>query len=590
MPENDSWENLRWLDLEADLFRLQKRIYRASLRSDFPSIRSLQKLLLASESARLIAVRRVTQDNMGKKTPGIDGVASIEPEQRLALSRRLQITGEAAPVRRVYIPKPGTDELRPLGIPTLHDRALQTLIRFVLEPEWEARFEPNSYGFRPGRSCWDAIQAIYTAISQKAKYVLDADIAKCFDRIDHEALLHKVNAGPAITRQLRAWLKAGILDGEELFPSVAGTPQGGAISPLLANVALHGLEELIQQRFGTRTRNKVVYKHATLVRYADDLVVLHSLEEVVQESQGVLAEWLRGMGLELKPSKTRIGHTLLEVNGQAGFDFLGFTVRQFPAGKTRTRHNGQGQPLGFVTLIKPSKKAIQRHVDRLRGMITDHKRAPQATLISHLSPVIHGWANYYSTQVSKKVFHTMDHVLVKMLIAWACRRHPHKPRKWVVRKYWDIVKGKNWTFRCRQKKFRLRRHDETKIVRHDKVQDSRSPYDGDWIYWSARLGRYPDVFPVVARLLKRQKGKCAWCGSYFRHDDKWNVDHIVRKSAGGTNRDDNLQLLHSHCHKTKTRTDREKGMNDNHQTTEEPCEGKLSSTVLEPSGGSDPIA
>jgi RNA-directed DNA polymerase len=590
MPENDSWENLPWFDLEADLFRLQKRIYRASLRSDFPSIRSLQRLLLACESARLIAVRRVTQDNMGKRTPGVDGIASIEPERRLELARRLHVTGEAAPVRRVYIPKPGTEELRPLGIPTIHDRALQTLVRFALEPEWEARFEPNSYGFRPGRSCWDATEAIYAAISQKAKYVLDADIAKCFDRIDHEALLHKVSAGPAIARQLRAWLKAGILDGAELFPPAAGTPQGGAISPLLANIALHGLEELVQRRFGRRMHNRVRLNAAALVRYADDLVVLHEMEEVVRESQGAIAEWLRGMGLELKPSKTRIGHTLLEVGGQAGFDFLGFTVRQFPAGKTRTRRNGQGQPLGFVTLIKPSKKAIRRHVDRMRELIADHDTAPQATLICHLSPVIRGWANYYSTEVSKKVFHTLDHVLTKMLIAWACRRHPHKPRKWVVRKYWDIVKGRNWTFRCRQREFRLRRHGDTKIVRHVKVRDSRSPYDGDWVYWSSRLGRYPDVFPVVAKLLKRQKGKCAWCGLYFRHDDQWNVDHIVRKSEGGKDTDSNLQLLHSHCHKTKTRKDRGRGLIDSHQTTEEPCEGKLSSTVLEPSGVSDHIA
>jgi RNA-directed DNA polymerase len=590
MPENDSWESLLWHDLEADLFCLQKRIYRASLRNDFPSIRSLQKLLLTSESAKLIAVRRVTQDNMGKKTPGVDGIVAIEPEHRLALARSLRITGEAAPVRRVYIPKPGSNELRPLGIPTIHDRALQTLVRFALEPEWEARFEPNSYGFRPGRSCWDAIQAIYSMVSQKAKYVLDADIAKCFDRIDHEALLRKVNTGPTLTGQLRAWLKAGILDGEELFPSTAGTPQGGAISPLLANIALHGLEELIQQRFPQRVVKTVRRNAASLVRYADDLVVLHELEEVVRESQEAIAEWLKGMGLELKPSKTRIGHTLLAVDGLAGFDFLGFTVRQFPAGKTRSSVNGQKQSLSFVTLIKPSKKAVQRHVNRLREMITDHKTAPQATLISHLSPVIRGWANYYSTQVSKKIFHTLDHVLTKMLIVWAYHRHPRRPRKWVVRKYWDIVKGKNWTFRCRQRKFRLRQHDETVIVRHVKVQDNRSPYDGDWVYWSSRLGRYPDVFPVVAKLLKRQKGKCVICGLFFRHDDQWQVDHIIRKESGGKDTDKNRQLLHSHCHKAKTRVDRGRGVDDNHRTTEEPCDGKLSSTVLEPSGGSDSIA
>jgi RNA-directed DNA polymerase len=199
MSENDSWNNLPWRGLEQDLFRLQERIYQASLRDDYPSIRSLQKLLLASRAAKLIAVRRITQDNTGKKTAGVDGVKLVEPEQRLELADSLRLDGEAAPVRRVLIPKPGGEELRPLGIPTIHDRALQTLVKLALEPEWEARFEPNSYGFRPGRSCWDAIQAIFQAIGQKDKYVLDADIAKCFDRIDHEALIAKVDTSPGST-------------------------------------------------------------------------------------------------------------------------------------------------------------------------------------------------------------------------------------------------------------------------------------------------------------------------------------------------------------------------------------------------------
>src|SRR5262245_25739508 len=212
MPVNDGWDSLPWFLLEQDLFRLQKRIYRASQRGDFSTLRRLQKLLLTSQAARLIAVRRITQDNMGRKTAGVDGVKLIRPERRLELADSLRLDGEAAPVRRVYIPKPGGEELRPLGIPTIRDRGLQTLVKFALEPEWEARFEPNSYGFRPGRSCWDAVQAIFAAVSQKDKYVLDADIAKCFDRIDHDALLEKVNASPVIARQLRAWLKAGVLD------------------------------------------------------------------------------------------------------------------------------------------------------------------------------------------------------------------------------------------------------------------------------------------------------------------------------------------------------------------------------------------
>src|SRR5262249_23032009 len=219
---------------ERVVFKLQKRIDRASRRDDRKAVRRLQRLLTTSRAAKLLAVRRVTQDNRGKQTAGVDGVKNLPASERPALADSLALHGAADPVRRVSIPKPGTDELRPLGIPTLRDRSLPTLVRLALEPEWEARFEPNSYGFRPGRSCWDAITAIFLTCKQKAKYVLDADIAKCFDRIDHAALLRKVSAGPAVRRQLKAWLKAGYLDGSTLFPSGQGEPQGGTLSPRLA--------------------------------------------------------------------------------------------------------------------------------------------------------------------------------------------------------------------------------------------------------------------------------------------------------------------------------------------------------------------
>jgi RNA-directed DNA polymerase len=589
MPVHDGWDSLPWFTLERELSRLQTRIYRASVRGAYPSVRKLQRLLLAGEAARLVAVRRVTQDNTGKKTAGVDGVKLVPPEERPGLAASLRLDGEAAPVRRVLIPKPGTDELRPLGIPTIRDRALQTLVRLALEPEWEARFEPNSYGFRPGRSCWDAIQAIFLAIRPRAKYVLDADIAKCFDRIDHEALLDKVSAGPAITRQLRAWLKAGILDGGALVRSDRGTPQGGAISPLLANVALHGLEDLVRRRFPGRTVDGRRLGAATLIRYADDFVVLHAQEGVVGEAQEVIAEWLREMGLELKASKTRIGHPLHEVGGRAGFDFLGFTVRQFPAGAATSSRNGQGPPLGFRTLIKPSREAVQRQVAALREIVADRSAASQVALIRRLNPVIRGWSNYYSTQVSKAVFHGLDRTLTQMLLRWAYRRHPRRSRSWVVRKYWDIVPGQGWAFRHPSTDFRLCRHDDTRIVRHVKVRGARSPFDGDWLYWSARLGRHPGVAPAVARLLKRQRGRCAWCGLFFRCGDVWHVDHVVPKSQGGTDTPDNLQLLHSYCHQRKHGAPR-RGVDDSHQTTEEPDAGKLARPVLKPSGGSDPFA
>lgn len=225
-------ETVKWPQAERAVYKLQKRIYRAAERGARKRVRRLQKLLLCSRTAKWLAVRQVTHDNRGKRAPGVDGKASLTPTERLQLVDELQLDGAASPVRRVEIPKPGTHETRPLGIPTITDRAKQSLVKLVLEPEWEARFEANSYGFRPGRSTWDAIGAIYVQLNQKPKGVLDADIAKCFDRIDHVALLQKVDANPAVTRQIKAWLKAGVVDRGELFPTEAGTPQGGTITPL----------------------------------------------------------------------------------------------------------------------------------------------------------------------------------------------------------------------------------------------------------------------------------------------------------------------------------------------------------------------
>jgi RNA-directed DNA polymerase len=223
------WRQINWRQLEKRVFKLQKRIYRASLRGDVKAVRKLQKTMIKSWSAKCLAVRRVTQDNQGKKTAGVDGVKSLTPKQRFALVAKLKLGSKVKPTRRVWIPKPGKEEKRPLGIPTMYDRALQCLLKMALEPEWEAKFEPNSYGFRPGRSCHDAIEAIFISIGRKPKFVLDADIAKCFDKIDHEALLRKLNTFPTIRRQIKAWLKAGVMDKLQFQETSEGTPQGGVI-------------------------------------------------------------------------------------------------------------------------------------------------------------------------------------------------------------------------------------------------------------------------------------------------------------------------------------------------------------------------
>jgi RNA-directed DNA polymerase len=334
------WKNINWRKVERCVFKLQKRIFKASQRGNVKLVHKLQRLLQESWYGKLLAVRRVSQDNKGKKTAGVDGIKSLAPKERITLISQLKLGNKSPPTRRVWIPKPGTEEKRPLGIPTMYERALQALVKLALEPEWEARFEPNSYGFRPGRSTHDAIEAIFTAIKQKSKFVLDADIAKCFDKINHEKLLAKLQTYPKLRRQIKAWLKSGVMDGKTLFPTNEGTPQGGVISPLLSNIALHGMEERVKQYAETLKGGKRDNRKAlSLIRYADDFVILHERLEVILDCQKIINDWLAEIGLELKPSKTKISHTLNNVEGNVGFDFLGFTIRQYPLHLVRIKLN-----------------------------------------------------------------------------------------------------------------------------------------------------------------------------------------------------------------------------------------------------------
>jgi RNA-directed DNA polymerase len=532
------WNTIGWVKIERQVFKLQKRIYRAAKREDHRQVRRLQKLLLRSRAAKLLAVRKVTQDNQGKKTPGVDGVANLTPPERLELVQHLHLKDTASPVRRVYLPKPGTTEQRPLGIPTLADRAKQSWVTQALEPAWEAQFEPNSYGFRPGRSTWDAMGALYVQINQKPKWVLDADIAKCFDRIDHEALVRKLNAAPTLRRQITAWLKGGLLDKGAWFPTEAGTPQGGPASPLLANVALHGLEEAITRAFPGRGKPAVV-------RYADDLVVLHPTREVIERCQAILTEHLHDMGLAVKPSKTRLTHTLRVEEGEAGFDFLGFNIRQYPTKSKR----------GYKTIIKPSRAAMARHQRQIGAVVRRHRMDTQARLIEALNPVIRGWSHYFSTVCSHETFEQMDEQLRQQLRSWIRLRHPNKTLKWGYQKYWRCEEGQRH-FKPQACGKRLRFHTETLIQRHVKVQGRRSPYDGDAVYWGRRRAHHPGVSRRVARLLTRQAGRCAYCGYAFKAGDVLEVNHLIPRTQGGRDDSTNWQLLHRYCHVEKTARER----------------------------------
>jgi RNA-directed DNA polymerase len=415
--------------------------------------------------------------------------------------------------------------------------------------------------------------AIFTAIRFRPQYALKLDIAKCFDRIDHEALLAKVQAPPLIRRQLQAWLKAGTLEDDHLSRTTAGTPQGGSCSPLLALIALHGMDEAITR----------VYPQARVIAYADDGVVLHEDRQVLEHCQELLRTWLAEMGLSLNEAKSSIRHTL--EGNRPGVRFLGFDIRQYRVGKHQLGKGpgGHGR-LGYKTLIKPAKDNVQDHLAELGRIIERGMALPQGQLIRQLNPKIRGWANYYRTGVSQAVYDRLDHLTWIKLRSWARWRHPRKPTAWAIKRYWHRL-GTRLTFATSATDpdaVHLLAHSEVSITRHVKVQGNRSPHDGDWVYWSTRQGRHPSVGARLAKFLKAQLGQCRYCGLFFQHDDRIEVNH-----RNGNHRDSryaNLQALHGHCHDAKTREQKDyllPGLRDKHQDTEERREAKVTCAVLE---------
>ncbi|WP_256359389.1 group II intron reverse transcriptase/maturase [Wolbachia endosymbiont of Ctenocephalides felis wCfeJ] len=565
-----------WRKLEKSSFKLQKRIYRASQCNDIKKMHNLQRLLLKSTSAKILAVRKVTQDNRGKKTAGVDGKSNLSKKERLLLANSLDIREKAKPSRRVLIPKPGRpSEHRSLGIPTISDRAKQTLVKMVIEPEWEAKFEQNTYGFRPGRSCHDAIEAIFSALKQKTAYCLDADISGCFDNIKHYALLEKLNTTPTLRSIIKGWLKAGVVENRTLQPTRSGTIQGGTISPLLACIALHGLEQYIKEalkselflyrkkKFGT-TSHQRAQQTLSIIFYADDFVVMHESEEIILKAKILIEEWLKTIGLELKPSKTRISHTLS--GEKPGFNFLGFSIRHY-----RTRNSKKGYKL----FIKPSRESIKQHNITIKRKLRGLRGAMQEVVIKELNPIIRGWSQYYLSVVSNKTFNLMGSVMFRKLWKWAVVRHQNKGRSWIKRKYFKKYKNDNWRFMTSNKIY-LTKHGDYTIKRHVKVKGTKSPYDGDWVYWGNRLKKIPGKRPRVIKLLKLQQGKCSHCQLWFKNEDILEIHHKDRNRRNNMNR--NLSLLHGHCH-----DELHKSMHDKHQIIEEPYEVKVSSTVLKSS-------
>lgn len=554
------WNTIDWAEAQKRVFKLQKRIYRASLEKDVKRVHSLQRLLIGSRQAKLLAVRRVTQDNRGKKTAGVDGTKSLTKDERLSLANNLTLPKKAPPARRVWIDKPNSQDKRPLGIPTIKDRAAQALVKMALEPEWEAKFEPNSYGFRPGRNANDAIQAIFLS-ANKRLWVLDADIRGCFDNIDHACLLSKLGTYTSMRRVIKAWLKAGYVTGDVFCHSDKGTPQGGVISPLLANIALHGMEEYVGPNTHTTNGTRL---HPKVVRYADDFVVLAKTEAEAVEAREKASTWLSAVGLELKDSKTRIA------KGSDGFDFLGFTIREF---NTTRNHKG------FKTIIKPSRKSIVKHMRSIKDTLRRMTTTSQLETIAAVNPIVRGWCNYFRGGTSRRVFNACDNTMNHQLRRWVDRKHhagKRGYRKSAYSKYFRQRRGFKWLFATPDGKF-LMLHTDHRIVRHRTVKPDKSPYDGDTVYWAARLGRSMEISPRIAKLLKEQKGKCKACNIMLDHESIMEVHHL--DGNHDNEKWNNLMLLHGHCHdNAHSRRAYDKG-----RIEEEPNEAKVSRSVLEQS-------
>jgi len=540
VPTKCNWDQVDWSHCMTYVRELRQAIFRATRGGDLSKVRTLQRIMLRSYENRVLAVRRVTQDNQGKYTPGVDRVIVKTPKARGELVDSLANydVGKPLPARRVYIPK-ANGKLRPLGIPVVIDRAVQAIVKNALEPFWEAKFEDSSYGFRPGRGCHDAIERIYNLASAKGnrRWVLDADIKGAFDNIDHEKLLDLIGNFPA--RELvRQWLKAGYLEAGVYHDTEAGTPQGGVISPLLANIAFHGMEEALGVKFKIRKNKSYgveLHKDSVgLVRYADDFVVFCHTREAAEQAKEKLKAWFAERGLTFSEEKTRI------VNLDEGFDFLGFNVRQYRVSNSRT---------GYRLLIRPSKASVKKMRRKLKETFRRARGRQVDDLIKDLNPVIRGWANYFRTGVSARVFESLDHYCCKLQRQWVSFTHPHKPWVWLKKRYWGKYhKGYDWCFGRQDLHllyfgwFPIERHI---MVRRFACWDDPELQD----YWDERKIREIErkLNAFKRKVAKLQGYVCPVCKDHLANDEEIQSHYLKPKGEGRGNDPANYVLVHMYC-------------------------------------------
>ena len=538
-PEPKDWSAIPWRSVHREVRRLQARIVKATQAGKWGKVKALQHLLTHSFSGKALAVRRVTE-NPGKHTPGVDRATWNTPGAKTRAIAALKQRGyRPQPLRRVHIPKKNGKK-RPRGIPTLTDRAMQALYKLALDPIAETTGDPNSYGFRPERSAADALEQCHKVLAQKtaAAWILEGDIKSCFDRISHDWLLANV---PMDKRLLRQWLQAGYLEKYVFHPTEAGTPQGGVISPVLANLALDGLERRLRQHFPAQRWNKPREK-VHLVRYADDFIITGASKELlVNEVRPVVEQFLAARGLELSPEKTALTHI------EDGFDFLGQHVRKYSGGK--------------VLLIMPAKANVKAFLTKVRDHLKQNPQAKAGTMIVQLNPVIRGWANYHRHAASKRTFSQVDNAIDLALWRWAKRRHPKKNCHWISRKYFGSFGGANWVFRGEVigpgghlQPVYLAKASRTPIRRHVKVRSEANPYDPAWeVYFEERLG-VKMAHNLQGRrtlnfLWKQQGGRCPVCEEPITRQTGWHNHHLVWRSLGGGDHLANRVLLHPTCHR-----------------------------------------